>query len=103
MGYAANKGVIIYWKIDKTFVIHTDHHVWFDEYNSYLSIEYKHIPGYLLLQQDTESRIHNSYLFNFIPGELDLTSTQFSDTTIITYENELPPSVNKVGFNLLDD
>ena len=38
-----------------------------------------------------------------IPCELDLTFTTFSDTTIITYEIELPPSVNKVGFNLLDD
>ena len=38
-----------------------------------------------------------------IPCELDLTSTPFSDTTIITYEIELPPSGKKVGFNLLDD
>ena len=27
---------------------------------------------------------------------------QFSDTTMITYEIEPPPSVNKYGFNLLD-
>ena len=38
-----------------------------------------------------------------IPYEIDLTSTTFSDTTIITYEIELPPSGKKVGFNLLDD
>ena len=37
-----------------------------------------------------------------IPCELDLTSTQFRDTKIITYEIELPPSGKKVGFNLLD-
>ena len=30
-------------------------------------------------------------------------STPFHDTTILTYEIELPPFVNKVGFNLLDD
>ena len=35
--------------------------------------------------------------------ELDLTSTPFTDTTIITYETELPTSGKKVGFNLLDD
>ena len=38
-----------------------------------------------------------------IPCELDITSTPFSDTKIITYEIELPLSGNKVGFNLLDD
>ena len=38
-----------------------------------------------------------------IPCELDLTYTKFSDTTIITYDIELPPSINKVGYNLLDD
>ena len=38
-----------------------------------------------------------------IPCELDLTSTPFSDTTIITYDIELPPSVKRVCFNLLYD
>ena len=38
-----------------------------------------------------------------IPCELDLTSTQFSDETIITYDIELPTSGKKIGFNLLDD
>ena len=38
-----------------------------------------------------------------IPCELDLTSTTFRDTTIITYEIDLPTSVKKVGFNLMDD
>ena len=38
-----------------------------------------------------------------IPCELDLTSTKFSDTTIITYEIELTPSGKKVGFNLPGD
>ena len=36
-----------------------------------------------------------------IPRELGLKSTPFSDTTILTYEIELFPSGNKVGFNLL--
>ena len=49
MGYAATTGVILYWKLDKPFVIHRAHHFWFDEYNSRLSIEYKHTPGSLLL------------------------------------------------------
>ena len=35
--------------------------------------------------------------------ELDLKSTPFCDTQIITYEIELPRSGKKVGFNLLDD
>ena len=38
-----------------------------------------------------------------IPCELDITSTPFGDTTIITYKIELPPYGKKVGFNLLDD
>ena len=38
-----------------------------------------------------------------IPCGLDITSTQFFYTTIITYEIELPSSIKKVGFNLLDD
>ena len=38
-----------------------------------------------------------------IPCELDLTSTPFCDTKILTYEIELPPTEKKIGFNLLDD
>ena len=38
-----------------------------------------------------------------IPCELDLTSTPFCDTIILTYEIKLPPFGNKIGFNLLDD
>ena len=38
-----------------------------------------------------------------IPCEIDLTSTPFLDTKIITYGIELPPSGKKFGFNLLDD
>ena len=34
--------------------------------------------------------------------EIDLTSTPFSNTKILTYETELSPSGNKVGFKLLD-
>ena len=85
MGYAATTGVILYWKPDQPFIIHRAHHVWFDEYNSRLYIEYKHTPGSLLLRQDPEEHIHNSDLLNMIPCELDLTSTPFRDETIITY------------------
>ena len=49
-GYEATTGVIIYWIPDQYFVIHKDHHFWFDEYNFCLSIEYNHTPGSLLLQ-----------------------------------------------------
>ena len=38
-----------------------------------------------------------------IPCKLDLTSTPFIDTKILTFEIELPPSGKKVGFNLLCD
>ena len=103
MGYAATTGVILYWKPDQPFIIHRAHHVWFDEYNSHLSIEDKHTPGSLLLRQDPEGHIHNSDLLNIIPCELDLTSTPFRDETIITYDIELPPSGKKIGFNSLDD
>ena len=103
MGYAATTGVIICWKPDQPFIIHRAHHVWFGEYNSRLSIEDKHTPGSLLLRQDHDGHIHNSDLLNLIPCELDLTSTPFSDETIITYDIELPPSGKKICFNVLDD
>ena len=77
MGYAATKGVILYWKPNQHFVIHRDQHVWFDDYNSHISIEYKHTPVSLLLREYPESRIHNSDLLNFIPCELDPKSTPF--------------------------
>ena len=67
MGYAATTGVILYWKPDQPFIIHRAHHVWFDEYNSCLSIEDKHTSGSLLLRQDPEGHIHNKDLLNLIP------------------------------------
>ena len=75
MGCADTIGVIIYYKPGQNFVIHRAHHVWYNEYNYCLSIEDKHTQGYLLIQQDTESDIHNSDLLNLIPCELDLTDT----------------------------
>ena len=86
MGYVATTGVIIYWKPDQPFVIHRAYHVWFDEYNSRLSVEYKHTPCSLLLRKYPEGRIRHSYLLNFIPCELDFTSTSFHYTIIFTYE-----------------
>ena len=62
-----------------------------------------HTLDYLLLKQYTKIHIHNSDLLNFLPCELDITPTPFYDTIILTYEIYLPPSGNKVGFNLLDD
>ena len=103
MGYAYTKVVVIYWKPDQHSVIHRYHHVWFDEYNDLISIEYKHTPVSLLLQKDLESLINNSDLLKLIPRELDILSTTFSDTTILTYEIQLPISVKKTGFNLLND
>ena len=75
MGYAATTGVILYWKPYQLFIIHRDHNVWFDEYNYRLFIEDKYTPGYLIIQQDPKTLIHNSYLLNLIPCELDLTYT----------------------------
>ena len=86
MVYTATTGVILYWIPDQPFVTHRSYHGWFDEYNSHLSIKEKHSPGYLLLRQDPEILIHNSKLLNLIICELDITSTTFSDTTILTYE-----------------
>ena len=59
IGYAATTGFILYWKPDKPFIIYRAHHVWFDEYNYCISIEYKYTTGSLLLQQYPESIIHN--------------------------------------------
>ena len=39
MVYAATTGAILNWKLDQNIVIHRAHHIWFDEYNSRLSIE----------------------------------------------------------------
>ena len=47
--------------------------------------------------------IHHSDPLNLIPCELDLISTTFSNTTILTNEIELPSYVNKFGFNLLEN
>ena len=94
MGYSSTTGVILYWNIYQTFVIKIVHHVLFDGYNSSISMEDKHTPCYLLLLQDPESHINNSDFLKFITCELDLTSTPFSDTTILKYEIELPPSGN---------
>ena len=49
MVYTSTTGVIFYWKPYQPFVIHIYNHIWFNEYNSRLSIEDKHNPGYLLL------------------------------------------------------
>ena len=84
------------------FITQRAHHVWFGKYISRLSIEDNHTPGSLLLWQDPGSFIHNSDLLNLIPCELDLVSTPFRDTKILTYEIDLPPSGKKIGFNLLD-
>ena len=85
MVYAATIVVIIYWKPYKTSVIHIAHHVWFDEYNYSLSIEYDNNPGYLLLHKDPEGHIHHSYFLNLITCEVYITPTPFSNTIIITY------------------
>ena len=96
MGYAATTGVILYWKTYKTFFIQRDYHVWFDEYNYHLPIDYKHTPGSLILHQYPESLIHNSDLLNLIQCELYLTYTPFCDTNVFIYEIELPPSGKKI-------
>ena len=92
VGYEATTGVILYWKTDQPFIIHRAHHVWFDEYNYHLSVEYNHTLGSLLLWQDREFCIHDSDVLNLIIFELYLTSTPFSDKTIIKYDIDLPPS-----------
>ena len=38
-----------------------------------------------------------------IPCELDLTSTPFHDTNILTYVIELPTSGKEIGLNLFND
>ena len=97
MGYAATKGVILYWKTDQPSIINIYHHVCFDECNFHLSISYKHTPGSLLLQKYPEGHTHDSDLLKLIQCKIDLTSTPFSDETIIIYEIELLPSGNKIG------
>ena len=84
MQYSDTTGVIIYWKLYHPFVIHRSRHAWYDEYNYRLSIEDEHNPGSLLLKKYSESHIHNSDVLNLIPCDLDITSTTFSDTTILT-------------------
>ena len=85
MGYSDTIGDILYLKPDHHFVIHISHHVWFDEYNSRLYIEYKRTTGSLLLRQDPEGHIHESDIINLIMNDIYLTFNIFSDTTIIPY------------------
>ena len=99
MGCAATAWVISYWNTYQTSVTHRSHHFWFYEYNYLLYIEDKHKIGILILQKYPESLIHYSDLLNLIPCELDLTSTPFCYTKILTYEIELRPSGNRLGFN----
>ena len=101
MGYAATTGDIIDWNPDQPFVIQISYHVWFDEYNSSLSIEDNHTPGSLLIKQYPESILHHLDSINLISYELDLISTQFFYITMITNEIELPPA-REIDFNLLD-
>ena len=84
------------------FCIHISHNALFDEYYSRLSTEYKHTTGCLILQKYPKSFLNNSDLINLTLCELVITSTLLSDTTILTYIIELPPSINKIKFNILD-
>ena len=102
MGYSSNTWVIILWNPDHTFSIYRAHDDWFEEYKYSLYIEDKKNPGYLPLQKYPESILYNSYLLNLITRELDITSTTFCDTKILTNEIDSPPVGNKIGFNLLD-
>ena len=63
-------------------------------------MEYNHTPSSLLLQQDPESLLNNLDLLNLITCEFDITFTPFCDTTILTYETELPPAGNKIKNHL---
>ena len=103
MGYADTTGVILYWNCDHTFSIHRYHNDQFSDCNSNLYIQEKHTTGYLLLQRYPESLLHYLYPINLIICEIDLTCTQFFDTTILTYEIQLPPDAKEIGFNLFDD
>ena len=103
MGYTATTGVILCWNPDKTFVIHRAHHIFLEKYNAHLSIEDNHNPGSLLLQQDHGSLLQNLDLHELIPCEIDITPTPFCDTKNLTYGIELPPSGNRIGFNLFYD
>ena len=96
MVYAANTGVILYWKLDQPNYIRRYHHAWFDEYNSLLSTEEKRTSISLIIQQCPEIIIHNLYLLKLSPCELNITSTSFCDAIILTYEMELSPAGKKL-------
>ena len=103
MGYAANTVVFLYWKPDQPYYIHRFYHAWFDKYNYRLSTEENHTPGSLLIQQDTESLIHDSDLLNLITCEIYLTSNKCFDATMTTYDIDTPPDGSIICFDLLDD
>ena len=65
-------------------MVRISRHAWYDEYNYRLSIEEEHNPDSLPLKKYAESHIHNLDLLNLILCDLDITSTTFSDTTILT-------------------
>ena len=80
---AANTGVVLYWDPYQSYYIHISHHDWFDKYNYRLSIEDKHTPRYLLIQQNPKSLLNSLDMLNLIPHELGLTSPPFFDTKSI--------------------
>ena len=64
MEYVDTTGVILYWKLDQLFVTDIDHHVWFYEYNSLLSIktstlqvfyQFNKIPKVLFISQNSST------------------------------------------------
>ena len=59
MGYIATTGFILYWNPYQPFSVHRSHCFLFGEYDYFLSIEYNHDPGSLVLKQDPEITHHN--------------------------------------------
>ena len=82
MVYAATTGVIIYYKPDLPYYLHRYHHEWFGEYRYRVYIEDRHTTVYLIVQQDSESLIHNSDILNLVPYYINLTYTPFCDANI---------------------
>ena len=79
MVYAAATGVIIYRKPEQKSNTNRAHHVWLDEWNSWLYLWDKQTTGYLLFQQDPESFPQNTDKLNLIPCEIDSYCIQFGE------------------------
>ena len=102
MGYAATTGFILYWNPDQLFVIHRYQNVWFDEYNSRLSIEDRCIPFIYSFVNITKVLFIIKSSSNLFHVYLILNPIHFAIQQLSHMKLSYLP-LEKMGINFLDD